>query len=425
MVTGVQTCALPIYAPADEVIGGIVEVRAKEILMSIERSLNDSNSVSVAGLRIPLVPPPIRIATEIPESHILTCEDLVKQASKYIDSGADIISIGFEALNPHPDKVRENVKCLKKSLSIPIAVDTSIPSEIDAAIESGADMVINIDLTNIDKVNRVERSVAVVVIPRDLDGNIPSDPMERAKLLEKAVEKAKSRGFEKVFADAILEPFGSTFKSLLAYYMFKQMHREIPMLIGIGNVTELIDADSVGVNASMIMLAQEVGASIALVVEKSAKAQGSTLEAKIASQMAAIAHYKHSPPKNLGISLLILKDKKRVFDEPRKDYDEVVYASDENKPYKLDPMGVFRIRVNHDDGYIEALYIGRKGRILIRGRSAKAIRQEIASRGLVSEISHALYLGYELAKAEIALMLGKNYVQEMPLFTKPRYIKLG
>ncbi len=106
-------------------------------------------------------------------------------------------------------------------------------------------------------------------------------------------------------------------------------------------------------------------------------------------------------------------------------YDEVVYATGEEIPFRMDPLGLFKIWVNHDDGYIETLYIGRKGRILIRGKSAKAIRYKIVEMGLVSEVSHGLYLGEELAKAETALILGKNYVQEMPIFKLPNYININ
>lgn len=411
--------------PADEVLGNIIEEKNREILKRIDKALTHENSIAVGRLRVPLNPPPIRVAAEISEAHMLSAEELVRKAMEYIESGADVIVLGFEALHPHTQKVFEAVKVLKKEVEVPIAVDTSIPSEINAALQAGADMIINIDLTNIDKVAYVDREVAVVTIPRDPASNaIPKEPQARVEILEKAVNAIRSRGFEKIFADAILEHFGQTFSSLLAYHMFRQRNPRIPLFAGIGNVTELVDVDSVGVNASLVMLLQEIGVSMVLVVEKSVKAAGSTLETKIASQMAALAYYKGSPPKNLGISLLILKDKKRYVEEVDEGYDAVVNAAEEEKPYTLDPIGVFKIRVNHVLRCIEALYIGRKGRILIRGKSAKAIQYEILERELVSQLSHAMYLGRELAKAEVALQLGKNYIQERPLFAKPRYIKL-
>jgi dihydropteroate synthase-like protein len=411
--------------PADEILRDYREKAAERILLEIENKLNDENSLSINGLRVPLTPPPIRVAAEVTEAHELSVDQVIRRAEYYIDSGADIVVLGFEALNPHPDKVGELVRKVREWRDdVPLAVDSEIPSEIEAAVNSGADAIININLNNMDRIN-IDRDVAIVIIP-EIPGArmIPQDPKARVELLVKAVDKARSRGFRRVMADAILDPFGSTFNSLMAYYEFKRVMPDVPMFMGIGNVTELIDADSVGVNASMVMLAQEIGVSVVFVVEKSQKAQGSVLETKVAAQMAALASYKRSPPKDLGISLLVLKDKRRVGSKVHERYNDVIYASSEKRNFRLDPLGFFRIWVDHENKCIEAMYIGKKGRILIRGRSAREIRYEIASRDLVSEISHALYLGEELAKAEMALLLNKSYVQEMPLFKLPRYIDI-
>ncbi len=410
--------------PADEILQNVVFSNVRRVLMEIEDSLSDSNSIVVRGLRIPVSPPPIRVVAEVAEAHTLTVDSLIRECLRLVESGADIISLSFETYSPHPDAVKRIVSLVRRELDTPIAIDTSIPSEVNVAIESGVDMVINVDLTNIDRIERVNRDVAIVTTPRDPNTAMaPSDVDERVFLLKKAVEAVRARGFEKVFADAILDIPLSTFRSLLAFYRFKLLYPDIPMFMGVGNVTEMVDVDSVGVNALLTMFAREVGASLILTVEKSVKARGSTLECKLASQMTSLADVKGCPPKDIGLSLLILKDKRR-YDEPLDKANEVIEAVEEERPYMPDPMGVFKIRVDHENGYIEVLYIGRKGRILIRGRSARAIRHEIVSRELISQVSHALYIGQELAKAEIALRLGKNYIQEAPLFKIPQLIKL-
>lgn len=407
--------------PADEVLQSIYIDKCRRILIELEEKAKVCG-LSIGGLYIPVDPPPVRVMSEVVFSHALSEEALIERVKYLIESGADMISLGFAALEPHPNEVYRTVKAVKKAFDIPIAIDSPIPSEIIKGVEAGCDMIINVDLTNIDKIQSIRRDVALVVIPRNpQDGSIPISYRARVELLMKTVNAAKSYGFEKVFADAILDPIGSTFTSMLAFHEFKKLKKEVPMLMGVGNVTELIDADGVGVNALLVGLAQEIGVSIVLTVEHSVKAQGSTREVKIASQMMAIATAMNSPPKDLGISLLVLKDKKR-FDTPMDSYSEVVVASEEERHYTLDPMGIFKIRVNHCKKVIEALYIGRRGRILIRGRTANSIRNEIVARELVTQISHALYLGVELGKAEEALRLGKNYVQEFPLFTMPKPI---
>ncbi len=48
----------------------------------------------------------------------------------------------------------------------------------------------------------------------------------------------------------------------------------------------------------------------------------------------------------------------------------------------------------------------------IEGPNARAIYMTIVSNGWVSEMSHAAYLGKELAKAELSLQYGFKYVQD-------------
>ena len=49
---------------------------------------------------------------------------------------------------------------------------------------------------------------------------------------------------------------------------------------------------------------------------------------------------------------------------------------------------------------------------VIEGSNARALYQAIIARQWVSELSHAAYLGKELAKAELALRYGFKYVQD-------------
>lgn len=52
---------------------------------------------------------------------------------------------------------------------------------------------------------------------------------------------------------------------------------------------------------------------------------------------------------------------------------------------------------------------------IIEGRSAESILLAILKKGLVSQMSHAGYLGAELAKAETALKLDLHYEQDRSL----------
>jgi dihydropteroate synthase len=54
--------------------------------------------------------------------------------------------------------------------------------------------------------------------------------------------------------------------------------------------------------------------------------------------------------------------------------------------------------------------------VIIKGETAENIFSTIEKMGLITRLDHAAYLGRELAKAEIALVTGKEYIQDSPLF---------
>jgi thymidylate synthase len=78
---------------------------------------------------------------------------------------------------------------------------------------------------------------------------------------------------------------------------------------------------------------------------------------------------------------------------------------------RLDPMGYFRITL--DGG--EILVEHRAEDVTLkeyRGRTAVALQHQIARDVALSDINHAMYLGRQLAKAEMALKGGTEFVQD-------------
>ncbi len=403
-------------ASADNIINKLVIEKNKKMLRELEDRI--SEYIVVDHLKIPIKPPPFRIVSEISEAYRLSIEELRKKIEYYIREGADIISLGFEPYNPRPDQVYNVVRIIKKEYDIPLAIDSLIPSDIRAGVEAGADIVFSLDLCNIDKVHGFVKDAAVVLIPYDHCNNILGrNSDEKLLFIEKLYRKAGEYGLERIVLDPILDPpiTGNIVDSLYTYKLLREKYNN-PLMIGVGNVTELYDVDSIGLNALLVLTALDIGASIILAVEASNKTKGSTRELKIASQMTTLGYLRKNPPKNLGIDLLIVKDKKKIDIPLEIEGSNIVELNKYRVEYRIDPKGVFKIRVNHEHGVIEALYIGVKGKILIRGRDAESISNYIVENGLVSTLSHAIYLGRELAKAEEALRLGKNYVQEKPLF---------
>ncbi len=58
------------------------------------------------------------------------------------------------------------------------------------------------------------------------------------------------------------------------------------------------------------------------------------------------------------------------------------------------------------------------GRITIAGERGRDVLNSLIEQGLVGRLDHAGYLGRELERAEIALALGRSYIQDEPLWQR-------
>jgi thymidylate synthase len=83
------------------------------------------------------------------------------------------------------------------------------------------------------------------------------------------------------------------------------------------------------------------------------------------------------------------------------------------RPFKvrLDPMGYFRVTLDEGEIIVEHRFedVTLKE---YRGKKAELLQHEIARDVAVSDINHAIYLGRQLAKAEMALKDGREFVQD-------------
>ncbi len=177
-----------------------------------------------------------------------------------------------------------------------------------------------------------------------------------------------------------------------------------PLFFGAGNVTELIDADSVGVNALLTGMAMEVGAAVIFTSEHSDKTAGSVVEMRRAAEMMTLAADRPYP-KDLGIDLLILKEKRKRR-EPPLEYDVSVPAIAMPDCIEYDPKGNFRIGIEGDQ--IVAVINGRA----VRGKRWQDVFYTILSHNDISLLDHAAYLGRELFKAELAIRFGRSFEQD-------------
>lgn len=110
-----------------------------------------------------------------------------------------------------------------------------------------------------------------------------------------------------------------------------------------------------------------------------------------------------------------------VYDKTEDAGIKVIKASyDSKKEWVLDPKGFFTIKPFPEEGIIRVRYYqiektGHKKVVLIEGKTAEEIVQTIVREKLVSSLQHVAYLGSELQKAEVALKLNLEFVQDSPL----------
>ncbi len=346
---------------------------------------------------------PIRVLAEIPGIEDLSREDILGQGRYLLASGADILDLGISEANP--DKVEGGITALRE-LGAPVSVDTMEPANIQRALECDVDLILSFDGKLIREFQDIK--TPCVLIPRR--GDIPSKPRERVRLLEDNIQLAEERGFKNIIADPILQPANmGVADSLVAYRKFSLRHpHEHPILFGAGNVTELFDADSVGINALLCSLASECSASIIFSVEASDKTRGSIRELATAAKMMYLSRVRGSAPKDLGLDLLVLKEK-RLKRETTEVEAEKVHV-EPGRDFAPDPKGYFKIYVSDKIRCVH--FRGGRARLVIESDGAREISDTLLDLDLVSSYEHALYLGRELEKAEFALRYGKSYTQE-------------
>jgi dihydropteroate synthase-like protein len=324
----------------------------------------------------------IQIVAEINDVPRRARADVRAEAEYFRASGADIIDVGCTPGVPFPglaDLVGELV-----SAGMRVSVDTFDPAEIRAAVGAGAELVLSVNASNVEVARDLAGSAARVVVVPDLGGPIET--------IEPTLESLARWGVPYLI-DPILEPIGFRFMaSLERYAEVRRRHPEAEILMGIGNLTELTAADSTGVNALLVAVCQELGIRTVLTTEVIPWARGAVREIDIARRLMHYAVTRQTPPKGIDDRLVTVKDPAVL-----------AFTGDELRALQAeitDPN--YRIFADHDG--ITVLNHER----FVRGTDI----QEIFGRLDVDDPAHAFYLGKELARASLAVTLGKTYRQE-------------
>lgn len=422
------TVKLSTTVPACDLLRNILTEKAQQEIQKVEQNreelLKKPGSMLIKNLAIGK-DFPMRVLAEIVDAALMEDDEIQYIAKRFVSQGAHIIDVGMLAGKSNPANAERIVKAVKAVVDVPVSIDTLDPEEIRSAVSAGADLILSADAGNLEKIASFAKNIPTVIIPTNQrEGFFPKKAQERVKMLEELITKAKKLGFSKILADLILEP-SNILESFIAFKQFGERNPDVPLFVGVSNVTELFDADSVGLNAVLARLSAEVDASIMLATEKSTKAKGTVKEEVVAAKMMFLAKKRDSVPKDLGVDLLVLKDK-RSREEP---YDakleigsNVTLATGNAEPTVFDSEGMFKITVDRKNEFIVAMQFTSitmdKPINVIKGKTAESLYAKIVQLGLVTQLSHAAYLGRELTKAEISLATGKEYIQDKLLFNK-------
>ncbi|MGB9622429.1 MAG: dihydropteroate synthase, partial [Candidatus Bathyarchaeia archaeon] len=190
---------------------------------------------------------PMRVIAEIVNAPTLSEKDIQNRARYYTSKGADIIDLGMIANNPMPHKIKKIVESIRSVTNLPLSIDSLNSDEILEAYESDIDLILSLDSGNLDEVAELVQNTPAVVLPTNIKENrIPRRAEEKVEALLKNIKNARELGLTKLIADPILDPpiNPGLFESLRAYFLYRQRDAITPLLFGLGNVTELIDADS-------------------------------------------------------------------------------------------------------------------------------------------------------------------------------------
>jgi dihydropteroate synthase-like protein len=328
----------------------------------------------------------IDIIGEINHATRMPLDDVVTEAMVMSRAGADIIDVGCVPGESSP-AVRSIVAALKER-NLRVSIDTFDRNEVEQAVEAGAELILSCNHSNIDWVTKFDTEV--VAIP-----DSPADTNSLDRLINRLIQQdAKFR------IDPIIEPIGMGFAASLQRYMdARNRYPDIAIMMGIGNVTELTEVDSAGVNMLLAAICEELGIQSVLTTQVINWCQTAVAEFDAARKLAHHAITNQVIPKHIDSSLVMLRDAKL---KPQSEATLATLAAaitDSNFRIFAESSGLHLMnRQGHWSG-------DRPFDIFAAAIKANA---EI-------DAGHAFYLGYEMARAEIMRLLGKQYTQDEPI----------
>jgi dihydropteroate synthase len=330
----------------------------------------------------------IQIIAEINHAPRMNLDVVLQNAATLRDDGADVIDFGCDPTS-RCEKVGEYVAALIDA-GHQVSIDTFDPWEAKQAVTAGASLVLSVNSTN--REHAVDWGAEVVAIP---------DSPDDEQSLHETVEFLSRNGVP-MRLDPILEPIGSGFAASLQRYLdCRKRYPDLGMMMGIGNLTELTDVDSAGVNLLLLGICQELQIHSVLTTQVINWARSSVRECDIARKLTHYSVQHGIPPKRLSDELVMLRDA-RLTPHPDAMFQSLEHSLKDNN---------YRVFAQNDQIHLLA------AKLHLRDADPFSLFDRLMSESVSDNVDpgHAFYLGYEMAKAAIALTLGKQYEQDQAL----------
>jgi dihydropteroate synthase-like protein len=327
----------------------------------------------------------VEIIAEINHAQRVSLSDLLAAAHQMRVSGADIIDLGCDP-GDNWSSIGDAVSMLR-SEGIRVSVDSFNATEVQAAIRAGAELALSVNSTNVAAAS--DWGCEVVVIP-----DVPAT-LEGLETTIETLQRANVR----FRIDPVLEPIGFGFAASLGRYLeVRRCYPDAAMMMGVGNLTELTDVDSAGVNVLLLGFCQEVGIRSILTTEVINWCRSCVRELDLARRLVHYAVTHRVLPKRLEPDLVMLRDPKLREHGEQTLRELARQITDRN------------FRLFAERGFLFAL----NSETSLQGDDPFKLFVQMQQRTDIDP-SHAFYLGYEMAKAVTSLTLGKNYVQDQAL----------
>jgi dihydropteroate synthase len=327
----------------------------------------------------------IAILAEINHAPRLDRKEILRQAREIVADGADVIDLGCDPGTTWSG-VGDAVRALREA-GLRVSIDSFNPHEVEAAVAAGAELVLSVNSSNVSAAR--SWGCEVVALP---------DVLTTLEGLDHTIEGLQAWGV-KYRIDPVIEPIGLGFAASLGRYL--EVRRRYPnaeMLMGIGNLTELTDVDSAGINVLLLGFCQEVGIRSVLTTQVINWCRSCVRELDLARRLVYHACTHRVLPKRIEPNLVMLRDPKLLIHGEAMLKHLAAQITDRN------------FRLFAERGLLHVL----NNQLHLEGSDPFTLFEQMNKKEDMDP-AHAFYLGFELAKAKMALTLGKNYSQDNAL----------